>query len=190
MCLRAIVLALIMLTVSPGSLAAIEVGGVLLPERVRVSPEAPALGLNGAGVHKRYFFMELYVAALYLRAPVREAAQLLAADGPQRLFLHFLRDVSPERAHRLWEKLGENGGKLQQLGMRRDQFMAVFSDGLRKGDEIAFDYLPGEGTHIRMNGRTRTIISGQDFYGALLRVWLGPKPTSQALKRALLGTSQ
>ncbi len=184
-----IALALMMLALPPSSAAAaIEVGGVVLPERVRIDPDSPPLRLNGAGVHTRYVFVQLYVAALYLPAPQREAGALLAANDPQRLWLHFLREVSPERTRGLWEKLGTNGGKLQQLGMRRDQFMAVFSDGLKKGDEIAFDYLPGQGTHIRLNGRTKTIIPGEDFYDALLRVWLGAKPTSQGLKRNLLGT--
>jgi hypothetical protein len=62
-----VVLFLIMLVLPPASaVAAIEVAGVLLPEKVRLSPDSPPLGLNGAGVHRRYLFIELYVAALYL----------------------------------------------------------------------------------------------------------------------------
>ncbi len=182
-------LALVVLTLPSPAFAAREVAGVLLPDRARVSPDSPPLRLNGAGVHTRYLFIELYVAALYLPAQMNEPQLVLAEDGPRRLFLHFLRDAPPDRAHRLWDKLGANGGRLQQLGMRRDQFMAVFSDGLKKGDEIAFDYLPGQGTYIRMNGHTKAVIPGEDFYHALLRLWLGPKPASQGLKRDLLGSA-
>jgi hypothetical protein len=184
-----IVLFLIMLALLPASaVAAIEVAGVLLPERVRLSPDSPPLGLNGAGVHRRYLFIELYVAALYLAEPKRKADTLLAADDPQRLLLHFLRDVSPERTHRLWEKIGANGSDFEQLRARRDRFESVFNQGLKKGDEIAFDYLPGAGTYVRLNGQTKTVIPGEDFYDALLRIWLGEKPASRKLKRALLGS--
>jgi hypothetical protein len=30
-------------------------------------------------------------------------------------------------------------------------------------------------------------IAGEDFYQALLRIWLGPKPVQDDLKKALLG---
>lgn len=184
---RTTVFALVILALPLTAAAAIEVGGVLLPQRVRVSPESPPLELNGAGVHKRYLFIRLYVAALYLTAPEREARALLADDGPRRLFLHFLRDVSPERTHEIWEKLGANGGRLEQLRTQRDQFESVFEQGIRKGDEIAFDYVPGAGTHVRLNGQTKTVIPGEGFYNALLKIWLGEKPTSRGLKRELLG---
>lgn len=183
-----IALVLIMLALPSTSAAAIEIAGVLLPERVRVSPDNPPLGLNGAGVHTRFLFIELYVAALYSPQPKREANALLAADKPQRLFLHFLRDVSPERTRSLWERLGANGD-LDQLRERRERFASVFKQGLKKGDEIAFDYLPGAGTYVRVNGRTRTVIPGDDFYSALLKIWLGERPLSAGLKRELLGSA-
>jgi hypothetical protein len=118
--------------------------------------------------------------------PEREAGAVLAADGPRRLLLHFLRDVSAARTRQIWEKLGTNGD-FEHLRGRRDQFQSVFQQGLKKGDEIAFDYLPGTGTCLRLNGQTKSVIPGEDFYDALLKLWVGEKPASRGLKRKLLG---
>lgn len=180
-------LVLILLTLPGSARAAVEVAGVLLPEKVRIAPNSAPVELNGVGVHTRYFFVDVYVAALYLPEARRDPTAVLAADGPQRLFLHFLRDVSPERAHQIWEKLGANGGDLERLRGRREHFESVFKQGLKKGDDIAFDYLPGTGTRIRLNGQTKTVIAGEDFYDALLKIWIGEKPVSRGLKRGLLG---
>ena len=57
-----------------------------------------------------------------------------------------------------------------------------------KGDVITFDWLPDGGTLVFLNGEVRgNPIPGDDVYRALLRVWLGDRPTSGGLKRALLG---
>jgi hypothetical protein len=58
----------------------------------------------------------------------------------------------------------------------------------KQGDLIALDWLPGTGTRIVLNGEPRgKIIAGEDFYRALLRIWLGEDPAQESLKRALLG---
>jgi hypothetical protein len=58
----------------------------------------------------------------------------------------------------------------------------------KEGDVIALDWLPGTGTRVVLNGEPKgKAIAGEDFYRALLRIWLGQNPVSGALKKALLG---
>jgi hypothetical protein len=58
----------------------------------------------------------------------------------------------------------------------------------RQGDVITVDWLPNAGTLVLVNGEPQgKPIPGADVYCALLKVWLGDRPTSVALKRALLG---
>jgi hypothetical protein len=58
----------------------------------------------------------------------------------------------------------------------------------KEGDVIALDWVPGTGTRILLNGEPRgKPITGEDFYRALLRIWLGDDPVSKDLKKALLG---
>jgi hypothetical protein len=58
----------------------------------------------------------------------------------------------------------------------------------KKGMTITLDWLPGTGTQMGVDGRpTGAPIAGEDFYQALLRIWLGPQPVQDDLKKALLG---
>jgi hypothetical protein len=53
---------------------------------------------------------------------------------------------------------------------------------------IALDWVPGAGTQVTIDGKAEgKPIEGEDFYRALLRIWLGDKPVQDDLKKALLG---
>jgi hypothetical protein len=57
----------------------------------------------------------------------------------------------------------------------------------RAGTRIDLDMLPGVGLVVRIDGRARGgPIRGDDFYRALLKNWVGERPVSDGLKRALL----
>jgi Chalcone isomerase-like len=53
---------------------------------------------------------------------------------------------------------------------------------------MTLDFIPGAGTRITVNGEAPgQPIPGEDFYQALLRVWLGDDPVDRKLNGALLG---
>jgi hypothetical protein len=53
---------------------------------------------------------------------------------------------------------------------------------------ITLDYIPESGTRVTLNGEPKgEAIAGDDFYRALLRIWLGENPVDSSLKKALLG---
>jgi hypothetical protein len=57
----------------------------------------------------------------------------------------------------------------------------------KKGMSIVLDWT-GSVTRLSINGQPAgQSIAGEDFYRALLRIWLGDKPVQDDLKRALLG---
>ena len=58
----------------------------------------------------------------------------------------------------------------------------------KKGDVIHFEYLPDSGTRITVNGQPKgASIPGEEFFTAMLRIWLGEKPADADLKKGLLG---
>jgi len=58
----------------------------------------------------------------------------------------------------------------------------------KKGDQINFEFTPEAGTRIIVNGQPRgAAIPGENFFEAVLRVWIGDKPVDADLKRGLLG---
>jgi hypothetical protein len=184
-------LLIILLALSALSLPAraVEVGGVPIAPTAEVTVNAPALTLNGAGMRKK-FFMSVYVGALYLPSKAVTAQEVLAQSGPKRVLLHFVYDeLSAPKLVDAWNEgfaANNSDAELAPLRARIGQFNALFTTA-RKGDVITLDYLPGERTRVSHNGQTKGTIPGEDFNKALLKIWLGDKPVTEDLKKALLG---
>lgn len=175
---------LISLTVS-----AREVAGTSIPEAAALGPEATRLVLNGAGVRKK-FLLNIYVAGLYLPESAGTPAEVLAMAGPKRVLMHFVYDeVTKEQINDAWKEGFENNQEIRSqsaLSERLEAFKQFF-DTLHAGDEILLDYIPNEGTRVTIRNEYKGTITGEDFYKALLEVWLGKDPVDNDLKEALLG---
>lgn len=147
--------------------------------------------LNGAGVRTLFGF-RVYVAALYLPVPMREASRVLECDVPARLQLTLLRDTTMEQnldALRAGLNGNNSAAELEAIKPEVAMFFALFQP-LREvtaGTVIQLDYLPGEGTSVRFGSRNLGIIRGEHFNRAILKIWLGSDPTQLSLKKALLG---
>jgi hypothetical protein len=186
--LSAVFLASALVTTLAG---AAEVAGVRLEERVR-SDAGQELLLNGAGVRSK-MFIKGYVGALYLAQKQSSAAVVLADKGPKRVALHILReDVSADKmVSALNEGLSDNNSRAEMapLEARLKDFGTILgaAKSYKKGNVIVFDYLPGSGTRVLMDGELKGTIPGDDFNHALLKVWLGDKPVDGGLKKGMLG---
>jgi hypothetical protein len=166
-------------------------------EGVKLEPTAQvggaALQLNGAGLRTRAIF-KVYVAALYVPQKANSAAALLAQKGPRRVAITMLRNVDADTfAGALSEGLRNNHSEAQMMAMKTqvDALTANFKAAgeARKGDVIHLEFVPDSGTRLTVNGQPRgNAIAGEEFFGALLRVWLGDKPVDSDLKKGLLGS--
>lgn len=59
------------------------------------------------------------------------------------------------------------------------------------GLRITLNRQPSTGTRVTVDGKPMgAAIPGEDFYRALLRIWLGERPVQDDLKGALLGGKQ
>jgi len=171
---------------------AAEVAGVKLDETLRLQPAGPALVLNGAGIRTRLIF-KVYVAGLYLTRKTSQAGGVISLSGPKRVAMTLLRDLSAQQlGDALVEGVRNNASAAEQAAIkdRLDQLLAIMvgRGEAKEGDRISLDYLPASGTRVVINGKTfGKPIAGEDFYRALLRVWLGDNPVDEDLKRGLLG---
>ena len=167
-----------------------EIEGIRLDERVKVG--ASELQLNGAGVRKRLIF-KVYVGALYLAEKKAIAAEVLALKGPKRISMTLLRDLSARQLVDALEggiRANHTEAELAPLKERIDALVAVMNeiDSAREKSAITLDFLPESGTRITVDGAARgKPIPGEDFYAALLKIWLGDKPVDASLKKAMLG---
>ncbi|MGH8765213.1 MAG: chalcone isomerase family protein [Burkholderiales bacterium] len=162
-----------------------EVAGVKLPD------EDQKLVLNGAGLRKRVFF-QVYVIGLYLPEKKTSAADVIGGPGPKRVLIHMLRDVDAEQfSGALTDGMKDNvsEAEMKALEPRIKQLSAIMEmmKEAKKGMRITLDWTTA-GTAVTVDGKTAgSPIAGEDFYRALLKVWLGEKPVQDDLKAALLG---
>ena len=61
---------------------------------------------------------------------------------------------------------------------------------LASGDTFAMEFVPAKGTTFFIQGQPQGAPVGDaEYFGMVLRIWLGPVPVDHQLKEALLGKS-
>lgn len=173
------------------ALATVDVSGVKFEDTAKVAGKD--LKLNGAGMRTK-FIVKVYAAGLYLPEKKSSVPEILKMEGPRRVTLVMQRDVSSEDFGKAFmEGLNENVDKTEKakLVSQINKFGEMFAsiDGVKKGDVLHVDFIPGTGTVCELNGKKlNDPISDVAFYNAVLRIWLGDKPVDRTLKPELLGT--
>lgn len=165
------------------------IANVAIPDDVKVGRQQ--LMLNGAGVYKRWWFIKEYVAALYLDDTATSTAQAVVVPGPKRIALYMLRSISDQQfASDLTDEIIANSSSSDVSGLdsKITHFQHLLSS-VNKGGEVDFDYIPGQGVRVSIDGKARGTIKGAGFERALLRVWLGDDPVDRGLKKKLLAAS-
>lgn len=170
--------------------AALELEGVKLDDKIQL--DNSSIVLNGAGVRSILFF-KMYVVGLYLPEKQNNAEAVLSNKSVKRIALHVLvGDADSERFLNGFRKgilKNHDEREVEALRERMATFDHLFDAAktLYKGDVIALDWKPGNGTRVSLNGKELGVIAGEDFYRALLSIWIGEKPVSSDLKKGLLG---
>jgi len=184
----AIRLALLFLVALPAFGA--EIAGMKIEEKDKVGNGE--LVLNGAGLRKRAFF-QVYVIGLYLPEKKTATADAIGAPGPKRIAMHMLRDVDADQfggalADGMKDNVAEAEMKALQPRIKQLTDIMASMKEAKKGMRITLDWVPAAGTLVTVEGKAAGApIPGEDFYRALLKIWLGEHPVQDDVKRALLG---
>jgi len=171
---------------------AAEIEGVRLDEKIS-APGGHPLVLNGAGVRTKLAVMKLYVGALYLPAKKTDADEIIKDAGAKRVAMHVLTDelTAKELTASLNNAIAANHipAEIALIESRlRDLNRMMSAVGvLKKGATVVLDYTPGTGTRISINSEEKLVIPGEDFFQAMLRIWIGKKPVDGGLRRLMLG---
>jgi hypothetical protein len=185
--------AFLALSLGHPAFAAVDVSGYKFDDVNKVGGRD--LALNGAGMRTKLVF-KVYAAGLYLPEKKTAVADILKLEGPRRVTLQMARDVSSEEFGKAFmDGLNDNVDRTEkakivsQIGKMGEVFAMV--DGLKKGDTLHIDWIPGTGTVCELNGKKLgDTIPDIAFYNAVLRIWLGDKPVDRSLKPALLGSAR
>jgi hypothetical protein len=143
--------------------------------------------INGAGVREKYF-MDMYVAALYLKKKSTDATKIITADEEMGIHLKIVSSMVTRDKFKTAVTEGfasASSGKATQEEQKK--FMSYLSEEFKEGDKIYFDYVPTKGVKIYKNGEFKGTIAGLEFKKALFAIWLGTSPAQESLKNEMLG---
>lgn len=179
------------LLIAAGPASAVDIAGYKIDETARVGGQE--LKLNGAGIRYKAFF-KVYVGALYLPDKKTSVQDIQSSQGAKRVQITVLRDINSEdfgqafmngiRKNSDKTELAKYIGQMLQFG----QLFASVPE-IKRGDVLTVDWVPAvQGMVLQLNGKEMTKpLSDPGFYNAVLRIWLGPSPADDRLKRAMLG---
>jgi len=173
-------------------LAAVEVGGYKYEDSLNVAGKD--LVLNGAGMRTK-FIIKVYSAGLYLQSKASTVDAVMKAEGPRRIRLVMMRDISSDDfGNAFMSGLNNNVSKedrakiVSQIGKYSEMFGQL--EAIKKGDTLDTDWIPGAGTQCYLNGKKiGSLIPDLLFYNSVLRIWLGDNPADSTLKTKLLAVA-
>lgn len=169
---------------------AVEVAGVKFDDTATVAGQQ--LKLNGAGLRTKVIF-KVYALGLYLPEKKTTVNEVLGAQGPRRTQIVIMRELSSDEfGQAFMSGLTSNTEQSERNKIlpQTKQFGEMFASipGLKKGDVLTVDWIPGTGTQCMLNGKKiGEVLPDLAFYNAILRIWIGDKPADSSLKPLLLG---
>jgi hypothetical protein len=150
------------------------------PARIEVAGRPLVLNGTGSRLYS-VFAVEVYRAALYLEAPLRDAEAILATRGPKLILARYRRDVPLRGVVAAWEASFQAICGCPLPSPFRDWLAP-----LPAGTEERFFILPGS-LRLEATGRPALEVEGREVARTLLLAWIGPHAPTEALRRGLLG---
>lgn len=149
--------------------------------------EGIRLKIQGTGMLRYLGVFKAYVGALYLEEGSSIADVL--SDKPKRLEVEYLHPLKGEDFGITTNKMiarNTDSQTLKRIRSQIDYHNSLYED-VQPGDRYSLTYIPGKGTELALNGKTKGIIKGADFATALFSMWLGEFPMNEPFKKQLLG---
>ncbi|MFK7897217.1 MAG: chalcone isomerase family protein [Myxococcota bacterium] len=171
---------LISASVSTSTAQAVEIEDIDFPAAIPAGESE--INLFGLGLLRYRVVFRGYVGGLYLPAEAKKGAAF--EDVPKALELYYFWDI-PGRffGEAADDLLAKNlpTERVTALRSRLDRLNGLYLD-VEEGDRYRLTYVPGEGTHLLLNGKELGVIPGADFARDYFSIWLGDKPLSEPFR--------
>ncbi len=186
----AFLLASALFIAAPASAETITLHGVKVLDSVVLA--GTPLQLNGVGTRYKAIF-KVYVGSLYTSKKVTSLDELIAAPGPKRLTMTFVREIDSGSFGKLLTRGVEDNttkGEMSKLvpGLIRMGDIFAAHKVLVPGDVIHIDWIPGTGMVVTAKGKVQgDPFTEPAFFKAIMSIWFGSVPADHTLKDAMLG---
>ena len=186
---HALATGLIALCTATGAAAVQDINGVKVEDNITLA--GTKLQLNGAGIRYKAIF-KVYVGELHTTQKVTSLDELIAAPGPKRLSMTFLREIEAGPFGKLLTRGVEDNVPKNEMsklvpGLIRMGDIFTVNKALMPGDVIHLDWIPGTGMVVTAKGKVQgEPFKEPEFYKAIMSIWFGPSPADFKLKEAML----
>ena len=169
---------------------AVTINGVRVEDNATVA--GVKLPLHGAGTRYKGPF-KIFVGDMYVSKKVRSLDEFIAAPGPKRLSMTFVREVESGPLGKMLVRSVEDNITKSDMprlvpGLVRMGGIFTGFKSMAPGDVVTFDWIPGTGMVLTLKG---TVLGEPfpelEFFKAMASAWLGPTPADYKFKDALLG---
>lgn len=163
-----------------------EIAGISFSDSIKLGSKD--LVLNGLGLRQATIFkIKAYAGALYLEKKNSDGDAISKSPEDKVVMMHFLRDVDQKKIKETYNESFENNceNNCAQLKPILEQMTSQFSD-MKKGDVLKFE-LSGKKVTALQNGVQKFQYESPTFQEAILKLYLGKKPTDKDLQKGLLG---
>ncbi|WP_041253211.1 chalcone isomerase family protein [Flavobacterium columnare] len=166
-----------------------ETDGVIVPRTIEVNG-GKKIQLNGFGTRSKAW-VDVYVQALYLTALSQDSQIIMDSETDMAIRIEIIsKMVTSRKLTNAMEKGFEKscGERLNVMMSKINQFKALLSDEIVKGDVYILSYNPKDETiSVTKNDKLKGKVEGKDFKKALFGIWLSQEPADEDLKNELLG---
>ena len=164
------------------------VDGVTFPDTYPI--DGQTLVLNGLGLRTLTILnVRAYAAGLYVAQRSHDPRQIIAAPTPKVLLLQFLHAGSKDQVARQFhngEAVNCNDGSCDPADQSDFDRMVSLAPAVKSGDTFTF-VITRAGTRLFVNNALLFQSDKADLGRLILRGYIGDKPPSPDLRKALLG---
>lgn len=167
---------------------ALTIKGVDVQETMKL--DSQELVLNGAGVRTKWF-VEGYIAGLYLAQKTDNAEAVMAADEPMAVRLIITSGmITPKRMTESTRDgfVSSTGGNIAPIENEVEELISAFKDTVEEGDVFDLVYLPEQGVTVYRNGEEKTNVKGLEFKKALFGIWISERGIQKSLRKKMMGS--
>ncbi|MBI3502576.1 MAG: chalcone isomerase family protein [Bacteroidetes bacterium] len=177
----------ILLVLSFFAQAQTKINGIIFSDTYTAGKDK--LVLNGGGTREK-FWMDMYVAGLYLTEKNKDAQKIIDANSSMAIRICIVSGLIT--SSRMTEAVDEGfkkstDGHPEKFSDQIAKFKSAFSEEIKKTDVFDIVYT-GEKVSIYKNGKSKAEIDGLDFKKAVFGIWLGKEPVQENLKEELLSS--
>ena len=163
-----------------------EINGVNFSDSLKVSEHT--LVINGFGERLYGFFnTKIYAAALYLKKRESDPQKIIASKSEKSIEMEYIyKNISQDDMVNGWKvSFKDNCHDCRKIQTIINEFYVSVGE-KKSGNRITYQFGPF-GVKVIENGKTVFESTSQSFAKVLLSTWIGAKPATKKLKKALMG---